>query len=74
MRDCFMLAGLTLALETALASNTTAPVTTGDATLVPLRERQPECKAEPRTPLLYVTMSGLARPYPAGSSCHVIVM
>ena len=39
-------------LLTALASKATAPVTTGEATLVPLRERQPEWRADPRTPLL----------------------
>ena len=66
--DCFILAGFILYLGTALASNATAPVTTGEATLVPLRERQPEWRAEPRTPLLYVTISGLTRPYPPGSS------
>ncbi len=45
-----------------LTSNVTAPATTGDATLVPERERQPSFNPEPRTPEPYVTMSGFTLP------------
>lgn len=38
VRDYFMLAGLIFFLSTALARRATAPVTTGEATLVPLRD------------------------------------
>lgn len=74
VKDCFILAGFILLLSTALANRATAPVTTGEATLVPLRDRHPEWRADPRTPLLYVTMSGLTRPYPYGNSYRITIM
>jgi hypothetical protein len=45
-----------------LAKRAIAPVTTGDATLVPDNTLQPETRFEPRTNEPYVTKSGFIRP------------
>jgi hypothetical protein len=47
---------------TVLASRHTAPATTGLATLVPLRLRQPAVILLPVTSLAYAITSGLMRP------------
>lgn len=49
---CFILAGFMISFlcKTPLANNVTAPATTGDATLVPDKERHPPLIFEPLTP------------------------
>ena len=65
---CFMLAGfITIFLSysgTELAKRAIAPVTTGDATLVPDKALHPPLILDPCTLWPYANTSGLALPYP----------
>jgi hypothetical protein len=68
IHTCLILAGFTIIFlsysGTELAKSATAPVTTGDATLVPDKALHPPLILEPCTLCPYAKISGLALPYP----------
>lgn len=66
IKACLILAGLITSprCKTPLANRVTAPATTGDATLVPDKVRQPLFMFDPLTVEPYVTISGFTLPYP----------